>query len=64
METSMINHTDITEAEWKALIEAIKQPDNSFDLNDLARAVMAKLYVNERTAKRLVRRYDQRMTAG
>jgi hypothetical protein len=57
-----MRHTDITKADWDALIRAIKRPDNSFDLNDLARAVMAKFGLDEKTAKRFVRRYDQQMT--
>ena len=54
--------SDISKAEWDRLIEAIKRPDHSFDLNDLTRAVMAKFDMDERTAKRLVRRQAQQMT--
>lgn len=56
-----MQHTEITKAEWAALVKTIKRPDNSFDLVDLAGAVMAKFNVDERTAKRLVQRYDQQM---
>ncbi len=57
-----MQHTDIPDAEWDAMIEAVKRPDHVFNLRDLARAVMAKFNVDEATAKRLVRRHDQRMT--
>jgi hypothetical protein len=57
-----MRHTDITDSDWDALIESIKQPDNHYDLNDLTRAVMAKFQIDEAIAKRLVRRRDQRMT--
>jgi hypothetical protein len=57
-----MRHTDITESEWNALIDTIKRPDHVFDLVDLARAVMAKFNVDEKTAKRLVRRNDQQTT--
>ena len=57
----MMRHTDIAASDWDALIETIKRPDNSFDLKDLARAVTVKFNVDDKTACRLVRRWDQRM---
>ncbi|SIN97278.1 hypothetical protein SAMN05443247_01100 [Bradyrhizobium erythrophlei] len=57
-----MQHTDITKSDWVALIASIKQPNNSFDLNDLARAVTVKFSIDETTARRLVRRFDQQMT--
>lgn len=57
-----MRYTDITAPDWDALIATIKQPDNSFDLKDLARAVTVKFNVDEKTACRLVRRLDQQMT--
>jgi hypothetical protein len=56
-----MQHTDITASDWDGLIATIQRPDNSFDLNDLARAVTAKFNVDEETARRLVRRWDQKM---
>ena len=57
-----MKHIDIPKAEWRALKNSIKQPDNSFDLRDLERAVAEKYGVDEKTAKRLVRRHDQQST--
>jgi hypothetical protein len=56
-----MQYSDISDADWKALVEAITLPDNSFNLHDLRRAVMAKFNLDEATAKQFVRRHDRRM---
>jgi hypothetical protein len=56
-----MQYSDISDAEWKALVEAITLADNTFNLHDLRRALMAKFNLDESTAKQFVLRRDRRM---